>query len=75
LFVTGEEKRAGRFFPLFLLLGLTPRYHLPELPRLNKSKIGFNWAGGAGRSSQMGTDYQVFKNEKNYLRQIMRPLL
>ena len=25
-----------------------PQYHLPELPRLNKSKIGFNWAGGAG---------------------------
>jgi len=24
------------------------QYHLPELPRLNKSKIGFNWAGGAG---------------------------
>ena len=27
---------------------IQPQYHLPELPRLNKSKIGFNWAGGAG---------------------------
>jgi len=25
-----------------------PQYHFPKLPRLNKSKIGFNWAGGAG---------------------------
>jgi len=34
-----------------------PQYDLLELPRLNKSKIGFNWAGGAGRGS--GVFYQI----------------
>jgi len=34
----------------------TPQYYLKKLPRLNKSKIGFNWAGGAGRFSQTNTD-------------------
>jgi hypothetical protein len=32
-----------------LLVYFGPQYHLPELPRLNKGKSGFNWAGGAGR--------------------------
>jgi len=45
--------------------GWTPRYHLPELPRLNKSKIGFNWAGGAGRSSQMAQIIKFSKMKKN----------
>ncbi len=30
-----------------------PQYHLPELPRLNKCKNGFNWAGGAGQAAKV----------------------
>ena len=36
---------------------IQPQYHLPELPRLNKSKIGFNWAGGAGWVKRAEVDW------------------
>ena len=42
--------------------GIRPQYHLPELPRINKSKIGFNWAPIAGstlRFDRRGKDIFV----------------
>ena len=38
-------------------------------PKKQKKKMHF-----IGQA-QIGTDYQVFKNEKNYLRQTMRTLI
>jgi len=39
---------------MFNGIKISPQYHLPELPRLNKSKIGFNWAGGADGAGPSG---------------------
>ena len=32
--------------------GLAPQYDLPDLPRLNKCKNGFNWAGGVNKDAK-----------------------
>jgi len=52
----GARIAATEIFVKGLFDNWTPQYHLPELPRLNKRKIGFNWAGGKGRFAKIVTD-------------------
>ena len=41
-----------------------PQYDLPDLPRLNKSKSGFNWAGGVNKGDPQISQITQIKRTK-----------